>query len=176
MPTGTLDDQYFTWLYSLVADVQTRKGPRTYWNLLRKLFVTEFAWFVPNDDNRAEDGRELRLEWASLVDVDVHRDWMALGCSFLEMLIALSRRLDFQTDQDATFWFWHLIGNLGLLGHNDRSKFLEEDIENRTHTVMFRTYDPDGSKGGLFPLRQTDKDQRKVEIWYQLSEYLLQDA
>jgi hypothetical protein len=175
VPSGTLDDQYFAWLYSLVADVRTRKGPRTYWNLMKKLFCTEFAWIVPNDDNRAEDGRELRSEWAAAVNVKVDRNWAALGCSFLEMLIGLSRRLEFQTEHDSTFWFWHLIGNLGLLGYNDRSRFLEEDIEDRTSRVIWRTYDPDGN-GGLFPLRRTDRDQRRVEIWYQLSEYLLQDA
>lgn len=175
MPTGTLDDQYFYWLYSQVADVKTRKGPRTYWNLLRKLFCTEFAWFVPNDDNRAEDGRELRFEWASSVDVDVDKHWASLGCSFLEMLIGLSRRLEFQTEQDSVFWFWHLIGNLGLLGHNDRSRFLEQDIDDRTSAVIWRTYDANGN-GGLFPLRYTDNDQTKVEIWRQLSEYLLQDG
>lgn len=173
--SGTLDDRYFEWLYSLVADVKTRRGPKTYWNLLRKLFCIEFAWIVPRDDNRAEDGRELRFEWAHCEDVEVDPNWAALGCSFLEMLIALARRLDFQTEHDVEFWFWHLIGNLGLLGHNDRSKFLEEDVEDRTAAVIWRTYDPDGA-GGLFPLRHTDHDQRRVEIWYQLTEYLLQDA
>jgi len=172
---GTLDDQYFTWLYSLVADVRTRKGPRTYWNLLRRLFCTEFTWFVPNDDNRAEDGRELRSEWADLEDVHVDRNWMALGCSFLEMLIGVSRRLEFQTDHDSVFWFWHLIGNLGLLGHNDRYKFSEEDVDNRTSAVIWRTYDCDGN-GGLFPLRHAEQDQRTIEIWYQLNQYLLQDS
>jgi len=173
--SGTLDDQYFAWLYSLVADVKARKGPGTYWNLLKKLFCTEFAWFVPNDDNRAEDGRELRFEWASSVDVYVDRDWVELGCSFLEMLIGLSRRLEFQTDQAAEFWFWHLIGNLGLLGHDDGCRFLEEDVEDRTNAVIQRTYDRNGN-GGLFPLQRSKKDQTKIEIWYQLNEYLLQDG
>lgn len=174
MPPGSLDDQYFIWLYSLVADVKTRKGPRTYWNLLKQLFCTEFAWFVPNDVNRAEDGRELRFEWASSEDVKVDIDWATLGCSFLEMLIGLARRLEFQTEQDSTFWFWHLIGNLGLLGHNDRCRFLEQDVDDRITAVIWRTYEPDGN-GGLFPLRHTDNDQRQVELWCQLSEYLLQD-
>lgn len=174
MTGRTLDESYFTWLYSLVADVRTRKGPRTYWNLLRKLFCIEFAWVVARDDNRAEDGRELRFEWAQLENSEIDPDWATLGCSFLEMLIGLARRLDFQTEQGVEYWFWHLIGNMGLLGHNDRSRFLEEDIEDRINAIMFRTYDPDGN-GGLFPLRQTDRDQRQVEIWYQLNEYLLQD-
>jgi hypothetical protein len=172
--TGTLDDRYLAWLYSLVADVKTRRGPRTYWNLFRLLFKTEFTWFVPNDDNRAEDGRELRFEWATLVDVHVDRAWAELGCSFLEMLIGLSRRLEFMTEHDCEYWFWHLIGNLGLLGHNDRCKFTEEDVDARTSAVIWRTYDRYGH-GGLFPLRFTKNDQRKVELWYQLNEYLLQD-
>jgi hypothetical protein len=175
MTAGTLDDQYLYWLYGLVADVRTRKGPFTYWKLFRQLFKTEFIWFVPNDDNRAEDGRELRGEWASLEDVHVDAEWAGLGCSFLEMLIGLSRRLEFMTDRDVTYWFWHLIGNLGLLGHNDRARFPEEDVDDRTSAVIWRTYDRNGD-GGLFPLRHADKDQRKVEIWYQLNSYLLENS
>ena len=30
-------------------------------------------------------------------------------------------------------------------------------------------------EGGLFPLKNAAKDQRKVEIWYQLSSYLLEN-
>jgi hypothetical protein len=175
MPAGTLDDQYLTWLYSQVAEVKTRKSSRTYWRLLKLLFCTEFAWFVPNDDNRAEDGRALRLEWASQTDIEVDENWETLGCSFLEMLIGLARRLEFETDYDVMFWFWHLINNMGLLGFNDRSNFVDEDVEDKTSAVIWRTYDPDGN-GGLFPLREPERDQRKIEIWYQLSEYLLQDA
>jgi len=174
MLAGTLDDQYLTWLYSQVAVVKTRKSSRTYWDLLRKLYCTEFAWFVPNDDNRAEDGRELRCEWAGDRDIHVDPEWLSLGCSFLEMLIGVSRRLDFETDADAPSWFWHMIDNMGLLGFNDRSNFSEEEVEDRTSTVIWRTYDYNGN-GGLFPLRSASQDQRKTEIWYQLSEYLLQD-
>jgi hypothetical protein len=175
MPSGILDDRYFVWLYGLVADVRIRKGPRTYWDLLRKLFSIEFAWFVPNDDNRAEDGRELRMEWASSEEVHVSSHWASRGCSFLEMLIGLSRRLEFQTEENSEFWFWHLIGNLGLLGHHDRSNFSERDVEDRTSVAIWRTYNSYGH-GGLFPLQHTKNDQTKVEIWQQLNEYLLQDG
>jgi hypothetical protein len=41
--------------------------------------------------------------------------------------------------------------------------------------VIWRTYDRRGH-GGLFPLQRSNRDQRRVEIWYQLSEYLLQDT
>lgn len=174
MLTGTLDDQYLTWLYSQVAEVRTRKSSRTFWNLFRQLFSTEFAWFVPNDDNRAEDGRELRCEWVAKTGSETDPNWLSLGCSFLELLIGLSRRLAFETNGNVSDWFWHLINNLELLGCHDRSNFRPEDVEDRTSAVIWRTYERNGN-GGLFPLRSSSHDQRRVEIWYQLSEYLLQD-
>jgi hypothetical protein len=175
MTAGTLDDQYLTWLYSQVAEVKTRKSSRTFWNLFRKLYCVEFAWFVPNDDNRAEDGRALRSEWAASEGQSSDSPWFSLGCSFLELLIGLSRRLAFEGGGESPAWFWHLIDNLGLLGFNDRSNFSDEEVEDRTSTVIWRTYDRNG-RGGLFPLRKASRDQRKTEIWYQLSEYLLQDS
>lgn len=175
MSSGELNVRYLTWLYGQVASTKTRTGPKTYWNLLNQLFHIEFAWFVPNDDNRAEDGRELRAEWASIEGENPPHEWLSLGCNFLELLIGLARRLAFETDSKAADWFWQLISNLGLSGYTDRKYFEAEEVEDVTHRVIFRSYDRNGN-GGLFPLRCASKDQRKVEIWYQLSEYLLQDS
>lgn len=176
MSARELDTRYLTWLYGLVSSTRTRTGPKTYWNLAQQLFRTEFAWFVPNDDNRAEDGRALRAEWTADEDIEVDREWLSLGCNFLELLIGLARRLDFETDGGVSEWFWQLIENLGLSGYNDgEGNFNAEAVEDITHRVIFRSYDRDGN-GGLFPLRHASKDQRRVEIWYQLSEYLLQDS
>ena len=166
---GTLDDQYLPWLYGQVSEVKTRRSSRTYWDLLKKLYSTEFAWFVPNDDNRAEDGRELRLEWATECGISSDSEWFSLGCSFLELLIGLSRRLCFEGEGEVSAWFWHLINNLGLTGFHDRSQFDGSEVDDITSAVIWRTYDENGN-GGLFPLRQASHDQRKVEIWYQLSE------
>lgn len=175
MSPGTLDDQYLAWLYSQVADVKTRKSSRTHWDLLRQLYSTEFAWFIPNDDNRAEDGRELRCEWATEQNIHMDTEWFSLGCSFLEMLIGLSRRLSFETDDKVEWWFWQLLDNMGLTGFHDRSNFSPEEVEDITSAVIWRTYDYNGN-GGMFPLKDASQDQRTVEIWYQLNEYLLQDA
>lgn len=172
--SGTLDDQYLPWLYGQVAEVKTRRSSRTYWDLFRQLYSTEFVWFVPNDDNRAEDGRELRYEWAESSKIPVDPNWLTLGCSFLELLIGLSRRLVFEAESDVSVWFWHLIGNLGLTGFHDRSNYNAQEVDDITSAVIWRTYDENGN-GGLFPLRQSNHDQRKIELWYQLSEYLLQE-
>lgn len=174
MSPGTLDDGYLSWLYGQVADVRTRKSSKTYWDLFRQLYSTEFVWLIPNDDNRAADGKELRREWAAEVGINPDPEWLALECSFLEMLIGLSRRISFETDEEPEYWFWHLLDNLGLHGFNDRSHYSPEEVQTRINTVIMRTYDPDGC-GGLFPMQRTREDQREVELWYQLSAYLLQN-
>lgn len=173
MSAGTLDDRYLSWLYEQVAIVKPRKSSKTYWDLFKQLYTTEFTWFVPNDDNRAFDGKELRQEWADEVGIKLDFHWESLGCSFLELLIGLSRRMSFATEETPEYWFWHLLDNLDFSSYNDRSGYSPEIVDKRTNEVMMRTYDYNG-RGGLFPLNKATKDQRRVELWYQLSEYLLQ--
>lgn len=170
-----LDELYLVWLYGQVANTTIKAPRKTYWDLMRALFTTEFVWFVPNDDARVEDGRELRSEFLYDAEIpEVDPDWMDQGCSFLEMLIALSRRVAFQTDNSASYWFWRLIDNLGLGECNDMHKgHLADIVEEVTDRITFRTYDPDG-RGGLFPLKHADMDQTKVEIWFQMQAYVLE--
>lgn len=170
--TEVLDDQYLTWLYDQVGDVKDRSRSRTYWNLFRQLYSIEFFWLVPNDDNRAEDGRALREEWANEYRLNLDPAWRSRGCSFLEMLIALSRRTAFESDGRTETWFWHLIDNLGLSDCTDRYSYDQTEVDARIHAVIYREYDRNG-RGGLFPMRRAFKDQRHVEIWYQMNAYLL---
>lgn len=163
------------WCYGQVADAKIRKGSRTYWRLLRQLYSTEFRYFIPNDENRAEDGKELRIEWAHEKEVEPDEEWLNLPCSFLEMLIALARRMAFQAEETPEFWFWHLIKNLDFDEFHDANRAYSHNfIERRMRVVNERMYDYMGN-GGLFPLRNPSKDQRKVELWYQMCEYILQD-
>jgi hypothetical protein len=170
--TEVLDDPYFIWLYSQVGDIKDRNRSRTYWNLLAQLHSIEFVWLVPNDDNRAEDGRALREEWANEYGISLTSSSRSRGCSFFEMLIALSRRAAFEADGHAETWFWHFINNLGLSKYTDRYPYNEAEVDARIHTVNYREYDRNG-RGGLFPMRYAYKDQRHVEIWYQMNAYLL---
>jgi hypothetical protein len=91
----------------------------------------------------------------------------------LEMLVGLSRRLSFECEGESRDWFWHLMENLGLRYYNDRSTYSKEHIDGILDRVIWRTYNPDG-EGGLFPLRNSEQDQRGIEIWYQLSAYILE--
>lgn len=170
-----LEEMYFRWLYSLVANAEETRKSRCFWNLLRKFHQKEFTWFVLNDDNRVEDGKALRYEFMEIHGIrHVERAWLELGCSFLEMLIGLSRRAEFEGGYTSQIWFWHFVRMLDLTAYSDRVVFPETEIEDVMDTVIWRTYLPDGN-GGLFPLRDPQQDQRQLEIWDQLNAYLIEN-
>lgn len=171
-----LDELYFTWLYGQVCSVRLKNPSRTYWNIFRILFTKEFVWIVPNDDNRVWDGKDLRLEFlqegqnAALAE---DTDWLEQGCCMLEMFIALARRAAFETSTDPSEWFWELFENLNLRDYNDRAAIPEAQVNDILDRVIWRTYRRNGH-GGLFPLEKAGKDQRDVELWYQLCAYILE--
>lgn len=170
-----LDDLYLTWLYSQVGSVKERNPSRTYWKILRQLYTKEFVWIIPNDDNRAADGQDLRQEFLKDENLqNVDPNWVHLGCSMLELLVGLSRRLSFEDDGEPRAWFWQLMENLGLEQYNDHTPIPEVDVDECLNTVIWRTYKRNGA-GGLFPLKRARKDQREVEIWFQMCAYLLED-
>lgn len=172
-----LDQAYFMWLYSQVGSVENRNLTKTYWKLLEILYQTEFTWReIENDANRAQDGKDFRREFLAesqreLSKADEH--WMDMGCSFLELLISISWKLEFQGGETLGYWFWQLIENMGLIECTDASEIDETIVKHIITRVIERDYSPNGA-GGLFPLTHTDKDQREVELWYQAEAYLLE--
>lgn len=175
---GTLDDAYLEWLYGKVGAIRNRNPARSYWKLIKQLYATQFIWFIRNDNNRSADGLDLRIEFLEETDYDIddpYHLWMDMECSMLEMLIALSRRLAFETDDSEVRWFWRLMQNLEIDRYTDElyEISIQEEVEEALYRVNNRTYSRDGV-GGLFPLRNARRDQRKVELWYQMSSYLLE--
>jgi len=160
-----INHDYFAWL---VAQVNVPNG-RTCGDLFEEMHNTEFVWKVPNDDNRVQDGMDLRSEFTDRVS-----DLILEGVTFLEVLVALSRRLAFTAGGEARVWAWQLLRNLRLQKMTDP---LSEDKRNRVRdildTVIWRTYREDG-RGGFFPLSNPAEDQTKVEIWYQMNLYVIE--
>lgn len=170
-----INNEYFNWLCELV-DIKRFSKRVSYRKLLMRLHDIEFTWFVPYDDNRADDGIQLRRRFA-LVRDDSHLSDCILGpCSVLEMIAALAIRCEENIMDDAAMgnrtgqWFWGMIHNLGLSSMND-TNFDSEYVDDVVARFLNRDYEPDG-KGGLFTVRHCDRDLRKVEIWCQLSWYL----
>lgn len=167
-----VENLYFNWLTAKVLILKPLLRDATYWKLLRKLHRTEFVWTISGDDNRSEDGKELRTEFIHAAELPDDPEWrIDIGCSVLEMLIAFARRAEFQDETPLPVWFWEFITNLGLEKQND-DNFDEEFVELVLEELIWRTYSPDGN-GGMFPLKYPFADQREVEIWYQFCEYLV---
>lgn len=174
--SGTVYDQYFEWLYSQVASVRNRNPARSYWKLLRQFYTTRFYWSIRNDDNRAADGVDLRYEFLLEKDIgDPDPYWLELDCSVLEMLVALSRRVSFESSGTPSAWFWKLVQNLELSRYTDdiHEISIGEEVDEVLDRLLSRKYERNGV-GGLFPLRTDHGDQTRVEIWYQMSNYLLE--
>jgi hypothetical protein len=175
-----LDETYFVWLYGQTGSVKLKNPARTHWALARQLYTKQFVWFIPNDDNRLEDGKELRYHFLELEGIhDPDPVWMDLECSMFEMLIALARRLSFADDQDPEFWFEQLMKNLNIDQYTDRKymhdpTLAEKMVDEALDRVIWRTYSFDGI-GGLFPLRSPMKDQREIELWEQMNAYLIEN-
>jgi hypothetical protein len=176
MTTEPLEHAYFEWLAVQVVNTRLRNPRQTSWHLLKQLYTTEFKWSIHNDDNRVADGKELRSEFLDLNREQAEPDWMTQGCSFLEMLIALSRRLSFQTEGvSPAEWFWHLLGNveLHISDWDYESLRMHDYVDQVLQRLNNRTYNANG-RGGLFPLHESDIDQTQVELWYQMNYYLLE--
>lgn len=175
MSNGTLDDRYLEWLYLQIGAVRNRNPRRSFWHLAKQLYITPFEWSVPNDDNRCEDGTDLRWEFLDGEHIDADPSWMGLQCSVLEMMIALARRASFEAKGTPGDWFWLFAQNLQIRGYNDSiySTAIEREVTETLQRFINRKYDYDG-RGGLFPLRNPRQDQTRVELWYQMSAYMLE--
>lgn len=135
------------------------------------LHSKEFVWIVPNDDNRIVDACDLRREfWGEGQPIP------QTGVSVLEVIVALSRRLEFNAGGNQEVWAWALIKNLGLHRYDDPiSQPYRDLIDAVLDALIWRKYRPNG-KGGFFPLKNPKEDQTEVEIWYQMSAYINERA
>ena len=170
-PDAQVRALYLLWLEHQLLSESTRPD-RSYSDLISVMFDTEFQWLIRMDGNRIEDALELRAEFAD--GHDVPRSVMeTLGpCSFLEVLIGLSRRLSFVGGGTAPRWAWQLLVNLKLERMWDRlSRSKMQTVLHILETVIQRTYEPNGV-GGFFPLAWAEADQTKIELWYQLNNYV----
>lgn len=173
--TDRINDEYFEWLCELV-DIKRFSRHVSYRKLLARLHNIEFTWLIPFDDNRADDGIQLRRKFAMAMDDMSLASYLTGSCSVLEMMVALAKRCEENIMDDALMgnrtgqWFWGMIHNLGLTDMNDRG-FDRTVVDDTIARFLNRDYEPDG-RGGLFTVKHCREDMRTVEIWCQLSWYL----
>ena len=165
-----INNEYFEWMYDLVGGMRG-SAYTSYRKLLMLLHNTEFVYSIPMDENRAEDGIDLRHRFSFTNSYLLDKP-----CSVLEMMVALSIRCEESIMDDTTMgdrtsqWFWGMIKNLGLNSMTD-ANFDKKYVENQVRAFLNRDYESDG-RGGLFRVKDCEVDLRDVEIWYQLCWYL----
>lgn len=168
---------YFDWLCNIIG---VENEHESFVLLANDLWNTEFVSLVPHDENRIGDVMQLRKQY--LDEVNCYDGWYLDGfpCNMLEVLIALAGRMDFEISEPEDFsnhtaiFFWDMMRNLGLDRYADEVYVQNggmENVKKILKKMIWREYEGDGH-GGLFPLCRPHEDQRKVELWYQMQEYL----
>lgn len=178
MTENLLRKKYFLWMCQIV-DTDRKIHVGSYRSLLEKLNNIDFYAILPMDENRADDGIELRYRFgrdcgypasmiASMLDV--------APCSVLEMMVALALRGEHHVAEDTIYgdrtgrWFWSMIKSMALTDQCD-DMFDPAVVQDSVHRMLERNYAANG-RGGLFTLQNPREDLRHVEIWYQMMWYL----
>lgn len=173
-PSLPLEERYFEWLYNKVCSLLEKDPEKSFYRMLQLMHTIPFEWYVPNDDNRAEDGIDLRYEYLDEESSDTET-FLSSDCSMLEMFIGMARRISFELGLATDSSFWVLMDNLNLNRIQFSDLFFNSAeasvVYDAMETINQRTYDYDGT-GGLFPIFDPREDQRKVELWYQMSAFL----
>lgn len=166
---------YFKWMCGLVCG-ERFSDKISYRKLLMHLHDREFIYFVPYDDNRADDGISLRYRYSLICDRMYYEDYLTGPCSVLEMMLGLAIRceetiMDDPEKGDRTGqWFWGMVVNLGLGSMSD-ANYDERYVDDVITRFLNREYEPDG-RGGLFTVKGWNRDMRTAEIWHQLMAYI----
>lgn len=168
-------DPYFNWLCALI-------GADGHEMLASALHERAFHPLLEMDSNRGTDGLQLRVEF-----MNEHGVWGSSSnrgpCTMLEFLVALAKRMSFLTSGEGShgqtaFYFWKMIGNLRLDRLTDEKWYdINSDffVEDACYRINERQYEANGN-GGLFPLKKPTCDQRRVEIWYQMNAWLMENS
>ena len=168
---------YILWLSNIV-DISSKDDEGGYYFLIKALYKKEFYWVNDMDENRSDEGKELRVIFSDECGFDCIPDEINGACSVLEMMIGLAKRWNQEVSEsdnedNSDLYFWTMIKNLGLEGCTD-DKFDQELVREKLDILLDRDYSDDG-KGSLFPLKKSKESQKNIELWYQLQNYLIEN-
>ena len=170
-----IEDGYVAWLKN-----QAMGQDRSYDELLNFLYEKTYFFTLRMDENRAEDGIELRYiyEMENGIDdesgLDPGRD-----CSMLEMMVGLARRcenqimVDMEEGAQPERWFRVMLTNLGLISQTN-DNFDEGKADYITDRFLAHQYSYHGD-GSLFSVCNPRHDMRTTDLWYQAMWYLTEN-
>lgn len=174
---------YLPWLLKFVADERLMER---YKHLFHKLYSTPFNHrnMKEHDFDRSMDGKNLRWRFERTHEHDISHisavefmEFEDKPCSMLEMLVALSLRIEESLTSDTRQgdrtgqWFWEMLTNLGI-GYMSDIKYDEGTYRRCINAFHDYSYSSDG-KGCLFRARDKSvEDMKKLDIWYQMCAHI----
>lgn len=166
---------YLNWLHSLVESARPGK---TFLLLFKELHRTTFRADpkVPLDENRIVDALAIKKQFLVDVLMNPEEDDDINRVSVLEILILLAHNMGEITSNESNIpqYFFDLIGNLGI-EIPDEDYYPYDDVNHKVYTVVMRFIKRRYNYNGLlFPLKNPHKDQRTVELWFQMNAYLIE--
>lgn len=168
-----IEADYKEWLIGLACAWCGEQG--SYVKLFEHLYSVPFIALLPMDENRIEDGKEVRLRFSETSLDYTYRDVYAYmysqPCSVLELMVGLALRVEEQIMFDPEFgdrsgaWFYDMLRSLKLNTFDDYS-YNAESVDYILKVFINREYEPNG-EGSLFTLLRISEDMRNIEIWGQ---------
>ena len=180
---NSLDHDYHEWLIELVSPAEGLI--RGYDLLLDFLDDSIFYAVVANDENRAYDGLDLRLDYCDEYGLDYSVfDGIRDECTVFEMMVALAKRMedeilgDPDLENRTYLWFQYMVEGLELPkmddGHFDLA-YCEDIIWhflNRKKRF--------GKNILLFKYHSTKnleiQNPNSIEIWYQMHAFIRENC
>lgn len=172
-----IESEYNEWLLELSENLCA--DGTSHQKLFEYLYSREFYSNVGRDENRVEDGKDLRLRFSEdsmrYNYRDIYKYLYNYPCSVLEMMIALAYRCedimsDFEKGDRTGTWFSEMLHSLHL-DEMDDNNYDEQYVEQVVDNLINHKYKRNGD-GGLFTINNPRKNMQKVEIWYQMCWYL----
>ena len=170
---------YIEWLVKDKLGL-TDKEWKKYNFLCNSLAKIEFIAVHPLDENRAEDGLELRSQFSD--ETGLYLDGssgLTVKCSMLELIAGLAIKVENRIMRNISIgdrtskWFFVMIDNMGFskMTNNDWKYDYEDHIRKVCSSIINRDYGSNGV-GGLFPLKNDSKNWTNEEIWVQCMAFL----
>ena len=172
---------YFKWLLDFVCDSTEKED---YELVFEDLFNKDFFWLIDYDENLAIYGLDLRNQflesnqtYRKMLDIYGGFDENDKKCSVLEMMVALSILIEEKImtnyeENNTPKWFWEMINALGL-DHYAGLSYDELEVDDILEKFLNRMYKKNG-RGGLFIVKNSEKDMTKMDIWMQMNAFLIE--
>lgn len=158
---------YRLWLNNKVAnDISPAYG-----QLLAILWRTEFVAEYQQDENRIEDARGLRDEFADSIDIE-NADYLKLKATpvrLIEVMISLAVRISniISVDGDTSKYFWEMVASLELQKLDD-GNYNASSAQKHIDILLGHKYRRNG-RGGLFFIRDIGPEYNApmLDLWTQ---------